>query len=67
MNDINPNVLCFSEHHEELGLLQLTLPGYILESSFCHQNLQKRSVCIFVHKELYLSKINISSNCKEKD
>ena len=67
MDDINPNVPCFSEHHmEEMDLLHLTLPGYILESSFCHRNLQK-VVCILVHKDLYLSKTNISCNCKEKD
>jgi len=33
---VNPHVLCFSEHHmEEQDLLHLTLPGYILGSSFC--------------------------------
>ena len=25
---------------------------------FCHQNLQKGGVCTFVHKDIYLSKIN---------
>jgi hypothetical protein len=39
----------------------------ILGTSFCHQNLQKRGVCIFVHKDLYLSQIIILQNCKEKD
>jgi len=32
-----------------------------------HQSLQKAGVCIFVHKDLYFSKINTSPNCKEKD
>jgi hypothetical protein len=52
---------------EEQDLLQLTLPGYILGSSFSRQNLQKGDVCIFVRKDLYFSKIDISHNCKEKD
>ena len=67
-DNINTHVLCFSEHHmEEQDLLHLTLPGYILGSSFCLQNLQKDGVCIFVHKDMCFSKINTSHNCKEKD
>jgi len=52
---------------EEQDLLHLTLQSYILGSSFYHQNLQNDGVCIFVHKYLHFSKINISHNCKEKD
>ena len=64
----NPHVLCFSEHHmEEQDLLHLTLPGYILGSSFCRQNLQKGGVCIFVCRDPYYSKINILCNCEERD
>ena len=51
---------------EEEDLLHLTLPGAILGSIFSRQSLQKGSVCIFVRKDLYFSKINISRNCKEK-
>jgi hypothetical protein len=47
--------------------LHLPIPGYILGSSFCCQNLQKVGVCIFVSKDLHWSKLNISHNCKEKD
>ena len=48
--NINPHVLCFSEHHmEEQDLLHLTLPGYILGSSVCCQNPQKDGVYISVH------------------
>jgi hypothetical protein len=68
IGNINPHVICFSEHHmEEQDLLHLTLPCYILGSNFCHQNLQKGGVCIFVHEDLYFSKIKISCNWKEKD
>jgi len=51
---------------EEQDLLQLTLPGYILGSSFFHQNLQRGGVCIFVRRDPYFSKINILCNCEEK-
>jgi len=48
--NINPHVLCFSEHHmEEQDLLHLILPGYILGSGVCCQNI-RRMVCILVHK-----------------
>ena len=68
MDKISPHVLCFRQHHmEEQDLLHLTLPSYILGSSFCCQNLQKDGAGIFVHKDLHFSKINISRNCKEKD
>jgi hypothetical protein len=43
------------------------LQGAILGSSFRRQNQQEEGVRIFVHKDLYFSKINISYNCKEKD
>jgi exonuclease III len=52
---------------EEQDLLHLTILGYILGSSFCCKNLQKEGVCIFVRKDLYFSKINISHDCREKD
>jgi hypothetical protein len=52
---------------EEQDLLYLTLQGYILGSSFCHKDLQKGGVCIFVHKDLNVNKIDISPNCTQKD
>jgi hypothetical protein len=67
LDDINPQVLCFSEHHmEQQDLLHLTLPGYILGSNFCSQNLQTGGVCIFVCKDLYFSKIVISHTVKKR-
>jgi len=54
---------CFSEHHmEEQDLQCLTLPGYTLGWSFFHQHLRKTGVYIFVVKDLYFTKINISHN-----
>jgi hypothetical protein len=68
IDNINPHILCFTEHHmEEQDLLHLTLPGYILGSSFCRRNLQRGDVCIFVRKYPYFNKIDISHNSREKD
>jgi hypothetical protein len=52
---------------EEKDLLYFTIPDYVLGSSFCSQNLWNGGTCIFVHKDLCFSKINISRNSKEKD
>jgi len=51
---------------EEQDLLHLTLPGCILGSNFCCQNLQNGGVCIFVYKDLYFSKIIISPTVKKR-
>jgi hypothetical protein len=68
IDNLNPHVLCFSEHHEEeQDLLHLTLQGYTLGSSFCRKDLQKGGVCIFVRKDLNANKIGISHYCTEKD
>ena len=67
-DNINPHVLCLSEHHmDEQDLLHLTLPGYILRSSFCRKERKKGGVCIFVREDLNANKIDISHNCIEKD
>jgi hypothetical protein len=49
-DNINPHILCFSEHHtEERELLHLTLHGHILGSSFCRKKLCARAcVCVYV-------------------
>ena len=68
IDGISPHILCLSEHHmDEQDLLHLALPGYVLGSCFCRQNLEKGGVCIFICKNLRFSKINTLHNCKEKD
>jgi len=52
---------------EQHNLLLLTLPGYVLGSGVCRQNLLNGGVCIFVRKEMYFGKIIISHNCKKQD
>jgi hypothetical protein len=40
---------------EEQDLLYLTLPGYILGSNFCCQNLQNGGVCVFLYVKTCIS------------
>jgi len=68
MENINPHILCLSEHHmEEHELLHLTLSGYALGFSFSRKHLQKGGVCNFGRKVLNFNKIDISHTCREKD
>jgi exonuclease III len=68
IDNINPHILCFSEYHMEgQDVVHLTLPGYILGSSFYCKDLQKGGVCIFVRKDLNVNKTDVSHNCIEKD
>jgi hypothetical protein len=52
---------------EERELPCLTLPGYILRSSFCRKHLKGGGVCIFVREDVNVNKINITHKCREKD
>jgi hypothetical protein len=51
----------------EQDFLHLTLDGHLLGSSFCRQNLQRGGVCIFVKKDQFFNKTDISYLCKEQD
>jgi hypothetical protein len=65
VDGINPHILCLSKVKQDL--LHLTLDGYLLGSRFCRQNLQRGGVCIFVKKDQYFNKTDISHHCKEQD
>jgi rRNA maturation protein Rpf1 len=67
LDSINPHILCLSEFHvEEQDLLNLTLSGYSLGSSYCHRNLQKGGVCILVREDQSFKKIDTSLHCAEQ-
>jgi hypothetical protein len=58
IDEIDPHVLRFSEHHMvEQDLLLYKLFGYTLGSSYSSQTFQKGGVCIFVRKDLCYNKI----------
>jgi hypothetical protein len=67
VDSINPYILCLSEHHmEEQDLLNLTVMGYSLGSSYCRWNLQKGGVCIFVREDQSFNKTDTSLHCAEQ-
>jgi len=51
---------------EEQDLLNLTLTGYSLGSSYCCQNLQKGRVCTFVTEDQSFNKTNTLLHCAEQ-
>jgi len=51
---------------EEQDLLNLTLSGYSLGSSYCCWNLQKGGVCIFVREDQSFNKIDTLLPCAEQ-
>jgi hypothetical protein len=66
--NINPHILCLSEHHMiEQELLPLAMDRYLLGSSFCQKALQRGGVCIFVTADQQFSKIDISHHCNQQD
>jgi hypothetical protein len=68
IDNINPHMLCLSEHCiVEQKLLHLTMIGYLLGSSFCQKGLQRGGIHIFVSTDQHFSKIDISHHCKEQD
>jgi hypothetical protein len=67
VDSINPHILCLSKHHmEEKDLMNLTVTGYSLSSSYCCQNLQRGRVCIFVREHESFNKTDTSLNCEEQ-
>jgi hypothetical protein len=51
---------------EEQDLLNLTLTGNSLGSSYCHRNLQKEGVCIVVRKDQRFNKVDTLVHCAEQ-
>jgi exonuclease III len=52
---------------EKLYLLNLSLSGYSLGSSYCCQNLQKGGVCTFVREDQSFKKTDTSLHCAEQN
>ena len=62
-----PHVLCLSEHHlKRTELEQININDYRLGASYCRQAIKKGGVCIFVHKTLSYTNINLNTHCKDQ-
>ena len=67
MENINPQFLCFSEHHMlESNLCLINIQHYNLGASFCCQIYQKGGVCIYVRRDIGYKSLNVTRYCKEK-
>jgi hypothetical protein len=67
LDNISLQVLCFSEHHmSENNLSLLNIPNYVLGSCFSRCRFQKGGVCIFVHKDICFSQVELLNCSVEK-
>jgi len=63
-----PHILCFSEHYLKHTQRNFILfEKYILGAEHCRQFFDGGWVCIFIHKALKFSTINLHEFCKDND
>jgi hypothetical protein len=62
------HVLCITEHHLDCSeIATIHLPNYNLSAKFCRTKLKKDGVCIFTHKTIHCTSINLNNFCKEQE
>jgi exonuclease III len=62
------HILCFTEHHlDKESLAILNTDNYQMGAHYRRNNYDKGGACIFVHKSLKFSAINLDSYCIDKD
>ena len=67
LENINPQFLCFSEHHMlESNLCLTNIQDCNLGASFCCQMYQKGGVCIYVRRDIDYKSLNVTRYCEEK-
>jgi hypothetical protein len=63
-----PHIMCLTEHHlEQVEPDQISIDVYKLATSYCRKSKEKGGICIFVHKNLNYSKVDLSRFCKDQD
>jgi hypothetical protein len=63
-----PQILCFSEHYlKKFELDQINVDGYRLGAAYCRQVVKRGDVCVFVHKNLNYTTIDLGKYCKDQD
>jgi hypothetical protein len=71
LEQINPQVICFSEHHMlESNLNLLHINNYDLSTGFCHETYKKGCVCIYIYiyirEDICYKSLDLTRICKEK-
>ena len=66
---MNPiDVLCITEHRLDCNETEtIHLPNCNLNAKFCRTKLKKGGVCIFTHKTIHCTSINLNNFFKEQD
>ena len=68
LDNINPQFLCFSEHHMSESILCLiNIENCNLVTIFCHQIYRKGGVCIHVRKDICYKNIDLTRYSEEKN
>ena len=63
-----PHLICITEHHLNYTEIDVAyIPNYNLAAKYCRTSLKCGGVCIYIHKNLKYTNINLLKYCKEQD
>jgi hypothetical protein len=63
-----PHLICLSEHHWKCNEIDVVhISDYKLGAKYCRTSLKCGGVCIYIHKNMQYSNINLLKYCKEQD
>jgi exonuclease III len=63
-----PHLICLSERHLKYNEIDFAhIPTYKLGAKYCRTSLKCGGVCIYIHKNIKYSNINLLKFCKEQD
>ena len=66
--EVMPHLICLSEHHLKYTEIDIVhTPTYKLGAKYCRMILKCGGVCIYIHKDIDFSNINLLKYCKEED
>jgi len=60
-----PHLICLSAHHLKYNEIEVShIPNYKLCAKYCRTSLKCGGVCIYIHKNMKYSNINLLKYCK---
>ena len=63
-----PHLICITEHHLNYTEIDVAyIPNYNVAAKYCRTSLKCGGVCIYIHKNLKYTNINLLKYCKEQD
>ena len=68
LDEVSPHLICLTEHHLKHNDIDIThIPTYKLGAKYCTTTLKCWGVCIYIHKNITFSNINLLKYCKKQD